>query len=846
MWRVAWKGLLGHKLRFALTAFAVVLGVTFVSGAFILTDSMDEAFGDLLETAYGGQDIFVRGDAPVADIVQEQAGSRPTLPEEVVDRVAAVPGVATAVPGVEGLARIIGPDGEPVGRPGPPTFGFAWTDDANPLILREGAPPRTGDQITIDAQSATSTGYTIGDRVPVLLPDGVREFELVGITGFGDADNLLGATIVTFKLRTAQRLFDLEGQVTEVAVITAAGEDVAALRDRIAAELGPGYDVGTSVDQVAEDQAAVSEALSFFGTALLVFAAVALFVGGFIISNTFSIVIAQRQREFALLRAVGASARQIRRTVLVEAIVVGVVAAVAGLLLGMAFASGLQALLDAFGISLPASRTIVRPRTVVAAFAVGLGVTVLSSLAPARRAARIAPVEAMRGETLPQGGGLRGRVLAGAALAVLGVGLLAAGLAGTGPNPVATVGAGAAVTLLGMAVLAPIFAVPVASVLGWIPARMGIAGRLAQGNAGRDRRRTAATASALMIGLGLVTFVTIFAASIQASVNDTLNEQFRADFIVQADAFGAQPVPAGLSRELAAEPAVDALVPIRYTRFLDDDSPRMLAGTDPARLDRVLALEVTDGAVADLAEPDTVLVSVSALEDTGRAVGDDFEVTFASGATVTLRIVGAFEGAPLVGASYLTGLDTMTAHVPRAPDLVLLLAVPDGTLEQARDAVEQIVAAYPGVTVRDQAAFRQQQEDQISQLLGLMMVLLALAIIIALLGITNTLALSVFERTRELGLLRAVGMTRRQVRRMVRWESVIIAIFGALLGLVVGVGFGGAVVAALRDDGISRLVIPGGQLATYVVAAGIAGLLAAAFPAWRASRLDVLQAVTTE
>jgi putative ABC transport system permease protein len=845
MLRVALKGLLGHKLRFALTTLAVVLGVTFVAGSFVLTDSIERAFGTLLNTAYETSDLVVRGQAPIDDITVEQPGQGPTVPASVVDEIAAVDGVAVVDGFVQDSARIVGADGEPIGIPGPPKFGVSWSDQPGPLTLKEGDPPRGPDEVAVDAVSADQGELQIGDEIEIILPTGVETFTLVGITGFGDSDNLLGATMAVFDLGTAQALFDKEGRFDEVAVVAAEDVQVTTLRDRVTAAIGDDFEVVTVADRINQDQESIGTALGFINTALLAFAAVALFVGAFIIANTFTIVVAQRLREFALLRAVGASSRQVRLAVLVEALAVGVLASTLGLLLGIGFASLLRSLLAGFGLDLPSGELVVAGRTVVASYLVGMVVTAAAALGPARRASRVAPVEAMRGAAVAEGGLSRRRSLGGAVLVVAGAVLLGVGLALDVDDRIAYVGAGAFVSMLGVAALAPLVADPFARLVGAAMDRLGVAGRLATGNARRNPKRTAATASALMIGLALVSFVTILAASISATVNDLLAEQFRADFILRADEFATMPIPDQLVEELRSDPAIGPVSGLTWTQVLEDEQQRGISAVDPDTIEQLLALGVEQGEVSRLARPDTLFVQTEALADAGRSVGDTVPVTFPSGEEVELTVIGTFEASDFVGGTYVVGEATLRSHVASARPGVLLAGAA-GDLEAARGTIDAVEDAFPGVNAQDQAEFRQEQEDQIGQLLGLMMVLLALAIVIALLGIANTLALSVFERTREVGLLRAVGMTRRQVRRMVRWESVIVALFGAVLGLVVGTGFGWAVVTALEEEGIDRLVIPGGQLAIYVVAAGVAGVVAAVFPAWRAARLDVLRAVTSE
>lgn len=849
MFRVAFKGLLGHKLRFVLTTLAVVLGVTFISGAFVLTDSMEGAFDDLLGTVYETADVYVRSGASFdVSAAEFEAGGRPTLDEDLGDDLVALDGVADVVPGVEGPVNFIDPDGDPIVSQAP-SFGFNWSDTANPLTLREGREPRATGEITMDVSTFEAHDFQLGSDVDVAGPQGISTFTLVGVTGFGDSDNLLGATIATFTIEDAQELFDKAGQIDEFALIGDGSSDPAALRETVAAaarDLGVDAEVTTATDRAADESAEIGEALGFLTTVLLAFAGIALFVGSFLIANTFSIIVAQRSREFALLRAVGASSRQVRTAVLLEALLVGIVASTIGLLLGIGFAKLLPVLLEAAGMELPTGGTVLAPRTIVASYVVGVVVTVVASILPARRASRVAPVEAMRGAATAPSASLTRRTIAGAVLAVGGGVLLVLGLAGQVPEPLIVVGLGAALAFIGVSLLAPLLADPLARVLGAAPARFSVPGRIARGNARRDPRRTASTASALMIGLALVSAVSILTASVQGAVADTLNDQLRADFIVQqgGGAMPPQPMPASVAEDLKADPAVAAVTPLRMSQASDGEDVLSLVAVDVTVVEDLIAMGDTEGDIAALGPAQIALLEdVATSRDLG--IGDSLTLMFRDGTEVDYEVAVLYPNSDLIGTAYLLSLDGLAEGTARGVDLALLASA-DGDLDAARAAIDDAVAAAPGATVNDQAEFREAQEASIDTVLNLMLGLLLLAIIIALLGITNTLALAVIERTREIGLLRAVGMERKQTRRMVLWESVIVAAFGAILGIAVGTFLGWAVVQALADEGVQRLVLPGGQLITYAVVAIIAGVLAAAFPAWRASRLDVLKAVTVE
>ncbi|MBW3659344.1 MAG: ABC transporter permease [Actinobacteria bacterium] len=846
MLRVALKGLLGHKLRFLLTGFAVVVGVTFLAGTFVLTDSIQGAFDGLFDEALSGADVYVEAPRPIDDLLAQQPGMVPAVPAPVLEEIRAVDGVADVLGHVEGTAQFLDDEGEPVGAEGPPRLGASYSP-LSPVSIAEGRPPERPTEVAVDRGTAELLERGIGDRVDVLVDGEARTYDIVGVTSFGESDNLLGATMATFDVATAQALFEMEGEYTSIGAVAAEDVGQEELRDRVAAAVGDDYEVKTAAEVADSGKAAVGEALGFLTTGLLAFAGVAVFVGAFIIANTFSIVVAQRSREFALLRALGASARQVRLAVLLEALAVGVVASTLGIVAGIGFAVGVQALLDAIGFALPSSGTVVLPRTIVVAYVVGVTVTLLSSLVAAVRASRVAPLEAMRGASGGAEQRLGRRVGAGAGVTVLGMVVLLVGLlADIGADRLAIVGSGALLTLLGVALAAPLFAGPVAAALGTVAARLGFSGRLAQRNARRDRRRTAATASALMIGVALVTFVTIFTASVQGAVAGTLSEQFRADFILQSTSLTTQNLTGRLVDELRAEDELAVVSPVGFAPWIDEaEEVHSMSVLDPDTVGAVIGVDWEEGQ-ADALRSGGMLVAQDLLDDGVVALGDDVTVRFPDGSSLETSVAGsAGEDTQLLGSRYLLGADAVAGAGFEAPPVAVYVTAADD-VAAARAAIDAAVGRHPGVRVQDQAEFRQAQQDSLDAILNIFLVLLALALFVALLGIANTLALAVFERTREIGLLRAVGMDRGQAGRMILGEAVIVSVFGALLGLVVGSFFGWAVVRALAEEGIDRVVFPVLRLAVYVALAGVAGAVAALFPAWRAARLDVLEAVTAE
>jgi putative ABC transport system permease protein len=846
MWRATIKGLLAHKLRLGLTALAIVLGVGMVSGTYILTDTLNHAFDNLFSEVNRGVAVAVSAEAKFKAVGPggQNAGSARRIPDTLLPAVRAVPGVRVAEGVVQGYAQLVGKDGKAIQTGGAPTLGFSWSSDAalNPLELREGSPPRGPGEIVIDAGTAKDHGFHVGDAATVLLQGPPLHARVVGIVGFGSNDNLLGATLVSMDLAEAQRAFDSVGTFDAIEVAADEGVSPAVLRQRIQAVLPHGVQAKTGTQSAAESSNDIKDQLKFFNVLLLVFAGVALFVGAFLIFNTFSILVAQRTRELALLRALGATPGQVRRSVMAEGLVVGLAASLVGLGLGFVLAIGLHAAFSLFGLKLPTTTLQFLPRTVVVSVLVGVLTTWISSIMPAFRASRVPPVAAMRETGPAEYAHSRRRTIVGGLLTAAGVALLLVGLFGGGG--ISTVGLGVGGVFWGVSVLSPIFVRPVAGAIGAPVERLaGVSGKLGRENTLRNPRRTAATASALMIGLALVGFVGVFAASIKSSTDQILEETLRADYIVstsQGEGFSQ-----GVADRLRGDPVFGTVAEFRQGVFGLEGATQFLTAVDPAALPTVTRVTMVSGSL-DALQAGDMLVSKGEADTRGLEVGDRVHARFASSGARTFRVGGIFDTNQLLGrfvvslavhdANYTQHLDTFVLAT-RAPGVGPLVAEP---------ALKAAKKEFPNVRLEDQAQFRKSSADQVNQLLGLIFVLLGLALIIAFVGIVNTLALSVFERTREIGLLRAVGMSRRQVRTMVRWEGVMIVVYGALIGLLIGVFFGWAMTRALRDQGIVAFSIPVGQLVVYLVVAAVFGVLAALWPAWRASRLDVLRAVTVE
>jgi putative ABC transport system permease protein len=846
MLKATLKGVLAHKIRLLLTALAVVLGVGFVAGTYVLTDTLNSTFDNLFEEVTAGVDVSVRAESGFGDEAS-LTSARDTVPAGLLETVARVEGVRAADGALAGHTQYVDKQGEAVVTGGAPTLGVNWTDvpELNPLRLRDGRPPRGPGEVLMDAGTAKKHDFAVGDEVRILFKGPPADFTIVGVAGFGEADNLAGATLAVFDTETTQRVLDKVGRYDTV---DAVGDDTVSpleLRTRIQNAV-PGYEAVTGT-QVADEQAEeVKDALAFFGTFLLVFAGISLFVGAFMILNTFSILVAQRTRELALLRALGASRGQVLASVVGEAAIVGLVASAAGVGLGILVAVGLKALLAAFGVDLPGGGLVVKPRTIVVSMVVGELVTLVAAVGPARRASKLPPMAALGGAGTEAGGSLRRRTIAGVLVVAAGMAALGAGLFADGG--IELVGLGAGLTFIGVALLMPLFAQPMAAVLGRPLPRLsgvtGISAKLARQNALRNPRRTASTAAALTIGLGLVGCVAVLAASVVESGAAIVDRALAADYILSTDQF-TPTISTGVAGRLSQQPELGAVTGLKAGELKVDGSTEQLNAGDADDLAQLLNIEMVTGDIAALGRGEVLVVDTEA-EDRNVAVGDVLPVTFARTGDRELRVGGTYERNQLLG-SYTVSTETYLENFSEQLDFVVMAkAAPEVSAAAARAAVDRVAEGFPNVEVRDQVEFKAEQKRQINQALGLVSALLGLAIIIAFLGIVNTLALSVFERTRELGLLRAVGMARRQVRGMVRGESVIISVMGAVIGLAVGVLFGWALVTDFSSSGISDLVIPVGQLVTYVVVAGILGVLAAVFPARRAARLDVLKAISHE
>jgi putative ABC transport system permease protein len=840
MFNTTIKGLLAHKVRLITTLVSIIAGVALMAGTLVLTDTVGRTFDDLYADINRGTDVVVRSATNVG------GADRAPLTEDLLTSVRDTDGVAAAGGVVDGYAQFMGPDGTPLDDPGlgAPARGTNWPAPGvpNPFILVAGSSPAGADQVVMDQGSADRGGFAVGDTVRVLTKAAPRDMTVAGVARFGTLDSPAGSSVALFDTATAQQLIGVPGMFSSIVVAAGSGVSPDELAMKLTASLPAGIEAVTGEVVTAEQRSSMRDNLSFLTTFLVVFALVALFVGSFIIANTYSIMVAQRRGELAMLRALGASRGQVRAMVLVEAAIVGALASVLGLAAGVAMASGLSALLAVVGLQVPAGEPVVTGRTIVVALSAGFVVTVASAFLPARRAASVPPIAALRQVAVDTSAGSRLRLLAGAAVVSTGTAALAAGLAGAG---VAAVGVGAAMVLIGVAIVGPVIVRPASAVLGAPLARLrGTPGRLAQANAMRNPARTSSTAAALMIGVALVGAVTVLTASVKASVDEVIEASFLSDLMVDTGLQGAGGLSPVLAEELRRQPEVASATSDRMAPVEIDGVGHLVTAVDPALVHTAVDLQVVSGSLAGL-DTTGIAVSEDTATDGGIAVGDTVTARFVTGDR-DLKVTAVYRNADIVGA-YLIGFPLHEQVVSDVVDLRVFVTLRPGVTPQAgRAAIERVAGVYPTAKVRDLAEVKAANSAPIDQVLTLVYALLALAVVIALAGIGNTVALAVRERTRELGLLRAVGMSRAQLRAAVRWEALIIALFGTVIGLGVGLLFGWAIVQALSSEGFNQLRVPVGQLSAVTGLAGLAGVAAAVLPARRAARLDVLTAIATQ
>jgi putative ABC transport system permease protein len=843
MLRLTLKNLAANRLRFALTTFAVILAVSFVVSSFVLTDGLRDSFNKLSGEIVAGTDFDIR---PV-----DEFGQSEPLPTSLLQEVAAVDGVASAAPVVEVENSVlpINAEGEEIPTAGPPQLAFGWIDDPTltSFTLVEGEAPDQPGEFTMDLDAAANHGFSVGETYDVITPRGQIEATLTGLVSFGENNDTLGATLMQFDLEALQEMVGTDGY-DSILIAVEGGADRAQVEAELTA-VASGAEVIDSATLESEQRADFNSGIDVFGNVMLGFAGISLFVSIFIIYNTFSIVLGQRTRELGLLRTVGADPVQLRRSVLAESAIIGAAASIIGIGVGVGLALGIRALFNALGAELPDSPTIVSARTMIVAAAVGIGATMVSAIGPARKASRVPPIAALRDGAAA--GAASGRVRMAIGLGLLSVGALGGALglfvASTTASVVALLASGAIAMFIGVAMISPVVAVPLTRVLGWPGRRLlGVSGRLAQDNAGRNPQRTATTAAALMIGLALVAMALVVGESVKAQFRSTLEGSVQADYLVTLE--GEGDFPPTIASELDALPTTGPIASFRYdeARIGGEASGEItdVVATDLGQASELFDFGVDTGVGADPAVTDPLLISNERAEADSIEVGDTVAMDFASGVTRELEVIGIFEDDMIIDVDYLLDLTTWDEVGATQTDTWIGFSRADGiTPEQAEAEFGPIADSYPLVDIASANEFIDTIEGIVDQVLTTVNVMVALAVIIALVGIANTLALSVFERTRELGLLRAVGMTRRQLRTMIRLEAALVALLGATLGVGVGILFGWATVVALPASITSTLAVPVTRIVLLVTVAGVAGLVAAWGPARRAGRLDVLDAI---
>ena len=850
MTRVALRGLFGRKLRTVLTAVAIVLGVALVAGTLVLTDSIQKAFDNIFTDSRQGSSVVISGKSAF-DLTDDSGATAPPLQESLLSTVQSQPDVAEAEGSVSGEAQLIGDDNKAIVYGGAPNLGFSIANGEsqfNPLTLVEGEWP-SGDEVVIDGQTAKKESFQVGDSVGVQGRGPVEKLHISGIVKFGSVSTIGGATLAGFDLPTAQRIFDMEGKLDEIAVAAKPGVSDQQLATELRGALPANTQVRTAADQAKDDASDTNQFISFLRTFLLSFGGIALFVGAFVIANSLSITIAQRTRELATLRTVGASRRQVLRSILIESVVVGVLASIVGLFLGLGLAKGLFWLFDAIGFTLPNSGLTFETRTIIVALVVGIVVTVGASLRPAIRATRVPPIAAVReGATLPESRFARFRTPAAVIVAILGFALVIYGLFGGGGTATVllSIGAGALLVFIGVALFAARLVPAFATVLGWPTARFGGAsGRLAQGNARRNPQRTASTAAALMIGLALVTLVAVLGQGIRSSFTGAVDKIFVSDYAITAQN-NFSPLPVDAAEAASRAPGVEAVASVRAGQALAFGSVENVTAVTPNAGDAI-ALDWSEGSQAVFSElgENGAFVDNDYAEKHNLQIGSPIKITVPNGDVVPLVIKGIFDppagGSPFGTVTFSSA--TFDKNFDQPENLFSFVKMTGGVTDENTQALENSLKDFPNAKAQTRDEFKDNQVSFLNNILNVLYILLALSVIVSLFGIINTLVLTVFERTREIGTLRAVGMTRRQVRRMIRYESVITALIGAALGIVLGLVLAGLLTA--RVDFIN-FAVPVTQIVVFAIAAIIVGIVAAILPARRAAKLNVLQALQYE
>ncbi|POX65401.1 ABC transporter [Streptomyces sp. Ru62] len=842
MFRTALRNVLAHKARLLMTVLAVMLGVAFVSGTLVFTNTISDAYQKSSAKGFDRVDVAVRPE--YQDSKGNQVGRTPELTRALLDKAAGVPGAASATGVVSGFTAVADKDGKLVGGDWQSAGGNYWGTEDPRYPLVSGHAPRGKDEVLIDSATAKRAGYRVGDTVRLSVDGPVLTPTVSGIFTTDDGNVAAGGSLTLFDTATAQALFGKKGTYDEIDVRAAAGTSQAALKARLDKALPAKLVETTTGKQLADDQAeAISSSMSSLKQGLLVFAGIALFVGTFIIANTFTMLVAQRTRELALLRAVGASRRQVTRSVLIEAFAVGAVAGVTGLAAGVGIGAGLRSLLGSLGATMPDGPLVISPGTVVTALGVGVLITMLAAWLPGRRAAKIPPVAAMSSvHATATTKSLVLRNTLGSLFAAAGIAVVLAGTRMDADTGQGAMGVGAVLLIIGVFILTPLLSRPLIAAAAPVLRAFGVSGKLARQNSVRNPRRTAATASALMIGLTLITGMTVMAGSLQTSIDKMASSAIRADYVVSMANRG--PLSPGVEKKIASADGVTASSPLRNGESRIDGGTEYLTGVDGATIGELTDLKVTDGSFS--VGGTRVVVDEDRAKDFGWRAGSRFTAHFEDGKAQRLTVAGVYEGNDMLNGIILDN-KVLTPHLSDPADMQVMVKTADGASDAAKDRLEKVLGSNPAIKVQDKQDISKEIAQMFTLMLNMVYGLLGMAVIVAVLGVINTLAMSVCERAQEIGMLRAIGLDRRAVKRMVRLESLVISLFGGVLGIGLGVFFGWAAGELLGTKMPTyELVLPWGRMTVFLLLAGVVGVLAALWPARRAARLNMLTAIKAE
>ncbi|MEU0740957.1 ABC transporter permease [Streptomyces sp. NPDC006134] len=842
MFRTALRNVLAHKARLLMTVLAVMLGVAFVSGTLVFTNTISGALQKSSAKGFDHVDVAVRPE--YQDAEGDRVGRTPELTQAVLEKSARVPGAAHAVGVVGGFTALAGKDGKLAGDGFGTRGGNYWGTEDPRYPLVEGHAPKGPGEVLIDSETARRTGYRVGDTVRLSVDGPVLTPVVAGVFTTDDGNVAAGGSLALFDTATAQKLFGKTGTYDEIAVEAKPGVTQAALKAELDRALPKDLVETTTGERLAEDQAeTIASSMSGMKQGLLVFAGIALFVGTFIIANTFTMLVAQRTKELALLRAVGASRRQVTRSVLIEAFVVGLAAAVAGLVAGIGIGAGLRSLMGSIGATVPDGPLVVSPGTIVSAFAVGVLVTMVAAWLPGRRAAKIPPVAAMSSvHATATAKSLVLRNTLGALFSAAGIAVVLAATTMSGSDGQAPMGLGAVLLIIGVFVLTPLLSRPLIAAASPVLRLFGVSGKLARQNSVRNPRRTAATASALMIGLTLITGMTVVAGSLQKSIDKMAASAIEADYVVSMA--NGNVLSPDVERKLERSGDVTATSPLRIAPSRIGGETEYLTGVDGSTIGELTDLAVKDGAF-EIGGTRVTVDDKTAVRH-GWKAGSAFTVAYEDGRKQKLTVAGVYEGNEMMRGIMLDTA-TLAPHQSDPGDFQVMVKTSGGASDAAEDRLEKALGSNPAIKVQDKKDLSDEIAQMFTLMLNMLYGLLAMAVIVAVLGVVNTLAMSVFERSQEIGMLRAIGLDRRGVKRMVRLESLVISLFGGVLGIGLGVFFGWAAGKLLGTSlATYELVLPWGRMAVFLLLAAAVGVLAALWPARRAARLNTLQAIKAE